>query len=82
MERLPTDRQLLIALHADEGLSRPAACALGVSLAAWRDAGPEPGLARTLGVPARQLARGRELLPHAAALAAAAEARAAEAGAR
>ena len=84
MDRPPTDRQLLAALHAAPELSRAAACALGAALAAWRDTAPggDAEIARALGVPARQLALARALLPRAAALAAAAEARAGEAGAR
>jgi len=80
----PTDRQLLVALNAAPGLSRAAACALGAVLAAWRDAGARAtgDLARELGVPARQLKLARETVPRAAALAATADARAAELGAR
>ncbi|MCZ7652999.1 MAG: DNA-processing protein DprA [Thermoanaerobaculia bacterium] len=84
MDRTPTDRQLLVALSVAPELSRAAACALGATLGSWRDAGPAAAaaLARELGVPARQLALARELVPRAAALAAAADARAAELGAR
>jgi DNA processing protein len=84
MDRTPTDRQLLVALNAAPDLSRAAACALGASLASWRDAAPGGSidLARALGVPARQLALARELVPRAASIAAAADARAGELGAR